>query len=142
MPTSYVFHERWTVAAPPERVRDVLTDLERYPQWWPQVVAVAKLGADDAEVLCRSVLPYTLDLVLHAVCRELPTIEVAVGGQLEGWVRWTLLPHAAGTELVWEQQVSVAGWLAPIASLARPLLRWNHARMMAGGRTGLARWLV
>jgi hypothetical protein len=53
-------------------------------------------------------------------------------------VRWTLTPYdGGGTALLWEQEVCVNGWLAPIAAVARPLLRWNHARMMAGGRTGL-----
>ena len=142
MATPYVFRESWTVAAPPERVRDVLTDLARYPQWWPQVVAVATLGADDAVVLCRSVLPYTLELRLHAVSRELPTLEVALDGHLRGYVRWTLLADAEGTRLGWEQQVTVPGPLAPLAALLRPLLRWNHARMMAGGRAGLRRRLA
>ena len=139
MPRPYDFAERWTVPAPPELVRDVLVDLEHYPAWWPQVVAVAKLGEDDAIVLCRSALPYTLELRLHAVSRELPTIAVAIGGHLRGQVRWTLTPYddGHGTVLVWEQRVTVNGWLAPLTAVARPLLRWNHARMMAGGLAGL-----
>ncbi|WP_017934683.1 SRPBCC family protein [Nocardioides sp. Iso805N] len=141
MATPYVFREHWTVTGPPERVRDLLVDLEHYPEWWPQVVAVAKAGEDDAVVLCRSALPYTLELRLHAVSRELPTIEVAIDGHLRGYVRWTLTPYGEDTELVWEQRVTVHGWLAPVAALARPFLRWNHARMMAGGRAGLTRRL-
>ena len=77
---AYEFRETWEVAAPVDDVHDVLVDLERYPAWWPQVVAVASLGPDDARVLCRSALPYTLDLVLHAVSREAPTLEVEVAG--------------------------------------------------------------
>ena len=61
---------RWTVAAPADRVQQVLADLEHYPDWWPQIVAVAKIDDDNARVLCRSVLPYTLDLVLTVVRRE------------------------------------------------------------------------
>ena len=142
MPTSYVFEERWTVAAPPEQVRDVLIDLEHYPEWWQQVVAVAKAGEDDAVVLCRSALPYLLEMRLHAVSRELPTIEVGIDGHLRGRVRWTLLPDSGQTALRWEQRVTVHGWLRPFAVLLRPLLRWNHARMMAGGRAGLVRRLA
>ena len=84
------FRGEWTVAAPPDVVRDVIVDLEHYPDWWPQVVAVASLGPDDARVLCRSSLPYTLDLVLHAVSRSGPVLEVAVSGDLDGTVRWRL----------------------------------------------------
>jgi hypothetical protein len=142
MSARYRFRETWSVPAPPEAIRDVLLDLESYPQWWPQVVAVASLGPDDARVLCRSTLPYTLDLVLHAVSRELPAVEVTVDGHLHGWVRWSLMPVPTGTEMLLEQEVAVQGALAPLAVLARPLLRWNHARMMAGGRAGLIRRLA
>lgn len=137
MTPSYSFREQWTVAANPEDVRAVLVDLEHYPAWWRQVVAVGKIGEDDAVALCRSVLPYTLELRLHAVSRELPTIEVEVGGHLCGRVRWTLEPATGGTRLTWQQDVRVHGWLAGPAAVARPLLRWNHARMMRGGRLGL-----
>lgn len=137
----YEFRESWTLAAPPEAVRDVLVDLEHYPEWWPQVVAVASLGPDDSRVLCRSALPYTLDLVLHAVSRDLPTLEVELAGHLHGHARWTLRPEGAGTRMDYEQVVDVGGLLALSSYVARPLLRWNHARMMAGGQAGLERRL-
>jgi hypothetical protein len=133
----FSFEERWWLAARPGAVRDVLVDLERYPEWWPQVVAVASLGPDDARVLCRSVLPYTLDLVLHAVSRELPLLEVALGGHLRGSVRWRLTEEGGGTAVDLRQRVSVHGPLAPLAAAARPLARWNHGRMMTGGLRGL-----
>jgi len=137
---TYEFHESWEVAAPLDDVRDVLVDLERYPAWWPQVVAVASLGPDDARVLCRSTLPYTLDLVLHAVSREAPLLEVRVAGDLTGTVRWRLSPTAGGTHLDFTQEVTVQGRLLGLASyLARPVLAWNHDRMMAGCLAGLRR---
>jgi len=106
----YEFRESWTVVAPPEEVCDVLLDLEHYPTWWPQVVAVASLGPDDSRVLCRSALPYTLDLVMHAVRRELPVLEVALDGDLTGYARWRLTPTpapdgAAATRMDYEQRV-------------------------------------
>ncbi|MFI2706733.1 SRPBCC family protein, partial [Nocardioides sp. CER28] len=133
----FSFHDRWWLPAPPDAVRDVLVDLESYPLWWPQVVAVASLGPDDARALCRSTLPYTLDLVLHAVSRELPVLEVAVAGHLSGWVRWRLAAERGGTGLHLAQQVTVHGPLAPLAAGLRPLARWNHRRMLAGGLAGL-----
>ena len=78
MDRHFTFDTTWSVAATPDEVRDVLIDLEHYPEWWPQVRAVAKLGDDDAIVLCRASLPYALELRLHAVCRELPTLRVDV----------------------------------------------------------------
>ena len=129
------------MSAPPRVVRDVLVDLEHFPVWWPQVRAVAKLGPDDAMVCCRSTLPYTLELLLHAVSRELPTIEVTVAGDLEGFVRWTLTAVPGAQEacrMVFEQEVIARGPVAVASRLIRPVLEWNHARMMAGCRRGLA----
>jgi len=123
-------------------VAETVLDLEHYPEWWPQVLAVAKLGPDTARVLCRSVLPYTLDLVLDAVSREAPVLEVAVSGDLDGWVRWTLAATDGGTRTDFEQEVAVTGALAASSYVARPLLRWNHQRMMRGCEEGLRRRLA
>jgi carbon monoxide dehydrogenase subunit G len=133
----YDFRGTWTVAAPLEAVREAVVDLERYPEWWPQVRAVAKLGPDDARVLCRSTLPYTLDLVLHAVSREGMVLEVEVSGDLDGSVRWQLSPEPDGTRMEFEQRVRVTGLLALGSYAARPVLRWNHHRMMLGCIAGL-----
>ena len=117
-----------------ERARQLL---ERYPEWWPQVLAVASLGPDDARVLCRSALPYTLDLVLHAVSRDPDRLEVDITGHLEGTAAWRLTDLGGATRLVFTQEVTVGGWLGVVSVLARRVLRWNHARMMAGCIEGL-----
>jgi len=145
---TYVFTTDWAVPAPVAEVAAVLDDLERYPEWWPQVRAVASLGPTTARVLCRSTLPYTLDLVLEAVRRPGPvvepveTLEVDVGGDLEGRVRWHLAPAAGGTAMHFEQEVEIGGALALASYVARPLLAWNHHRMMVGCELGLRRWLA
>lgn len=137
MSAHYVFSGSWHLAAPPADVHAVLVDLEHYPDWWPQVRAVASLGPDDARVLCRSVLPYTLDLCLHAVDRSPQRLEVAVSGDLRGRVRFVLSPTGDGTRLDLFQEVTVRGALAWASYAARPLLRWNHQRMMTGCVEGL-----
>jgi hypothetical protein len=143
---TFSFRGTWTVAAPLTEVQPVLLDLEHYPEWWPQVLAVAKITDDDARVLCRSALPYTLDLLLHAVRREPTVLETGVSGDLEGSVRWRLSAVTGGTRMELEQDVRVTGRLLGLASYAaRPVLRWNHDRMMAGcidglrGRLGVGR---
>jgi carbon monoxide dehydrogenase subunit G len=141
MSPSYAFGGSWQVAAPVSAVHDLLVDLERYPDWWPQVVAVASLGPDDARVLCRSVLPYTLDLMLHAVSRSPSLLEVGVSGDLTGSVRFALTVAAGGTRLEYAQRVRVGGLLGAASYVARPVLRWNHDRMMAGCVAGLRRRL-
>lgn len=133
----YTFTGTWIVAAGADRVRDVVVDLEQYPQWWPQIRAVASLGPNEARVLCRSSLPYTLDLVLRAITRDRPVLEVEVAGDLDGWVRWRLIEVPEGTRMEFTQHVVVTGPLAWASRVARPVLRWNHDRMMAGCLTGL-----
>lgn len=132
------FTDAWQVPAPVDRVAAVLTDLEHYPRWWPQVRAVARLGPDTAWVRCRSALPYTLDLVLDAVSRTPPVVEVALGGDLTGFARFTLTAVDGGTRLDFAQEVLVDGALALASYVGRPVLVWNHRRMMAGCRRGLA----
>jgi carbon monoxide dehydrogenase subunit G len=135
----YSFTGTWTVDAPRSVVHDVLVDLEHYPEWWPQVQAVASLGADDALVVCRSSLPYSLELHLHAVRRDPGLLEVAISGDLDGTAAWHLTDRDGRTFMDFEQEVSVGGRLALLTPLVRPVLRWNHARMMAGCVTGLRR---
>jgi hypothetical protein len=136
---AFAFSGEWTIAGPPDTVAAVLADLGAYPTWWPQIRAVASLGPHDARVLCRSTLPYTLDLVLTAVRRETRVLETAVSGDLTGMVRWTLAGDRGATRLTWAQEVTVGGALGVVAYLARPLLVWNHRRMLAGGVDGLRR---
>jgi carbon monoxide dehydrogenase subunit G len=135
---AFEFTDGWEVAAPVDAVAATLTDLEHYPRWWPQVRAVAKLGPDTAWVRCRSTLPYTLDLVLDAVSRTPPVVEVALAGDLDGFARFTLTPSGDGTRLDFDQEVRVTGALALASYAGRPVLAWNHRRMMAGCRVGLA----
>ena len=139
MTAHFRFAGHWDIAGPPDTVAALLADLAAYPSWWPQVLAVASLGPEDARVLCRSTLPYTLDLVLHAERRETRVLETSISGDLDGRVRWTVGDSVDGTSLSWEQEVSVTGWLAGAAYVGRPLLAWNHRRMMAGGIAGLRR---
>ena len=142
MSRRYTFRHGWTVAAPADRVQQVLGDLERYPEWWPQIVAVAKIDDDNARVVCRSVLPYTIDLWLTLVRREPLVLETELSGDLDGRARWRLFPEDGATRLEYEQDVLVTGRLLGVLSivLRRPLA-WNHDRMMAGCRDGLAAYV-
>jgi carbon monoxide dehydrogenase subunit G len=136
----FEFRREWSTPAPLSRVHDALADVQSYPVWWPQVRAVARIDDDTARVLCRSDLPYTLDLVLHAVRREPALLEVSISGDLEGWSRAELAPEGArSTRVTYTQRVVVGHrGLALASTLMRPVLRWNHERMMAGLEQGLA----
>ena len=78
--------------------------------------------------------------MLDAVSREAPVLEVAVSGDLDGWVRWTLTPdgpEGRATRTDFTQEVTVDGALAWASYVARPLMTWNHHRMMRGCEVGL-----
>lgn len=98
---------------------------------------MASLGPDDAWVGCRSVLPYHLHLVLHAVSREGNLLEVGISGDLDGFVRWRLADERAGTRTDLEQEVTVTGLLGVASYAVRPVLRCNHHRMITDGIMGL-----
>lgn len=139
MSRHYTFRHHWTVAAPADRVQAVLSDLEHYPDWWPQIRAVAKIDDDNARVLCRSALPYDIDLLLTAIRRDPLELETTLSGDLEGTARWRLHPDGDRTMVDYEQDVLVTGRLLGfLSSVLRRPLAWNHDRMMAGCRDGLA----
>ena len=138
-PRDYSFTSSFTLGAPRARVHAVLVDLELYGTWWPQVRAVGKLDDDHALVVCRSVLPYDLDLVLTAERRDLDCLEVSLDGPISGWARFHLDEQGPGTtSLRFEQVVRAEAPSFRMASyVARPLLVWNHERMMRGAERGL-----
>ena len=140
----YTFEHVTEVPVAADRVHAVLVDLEHYVDWWPQVRAVASLGPDDALVVCRSRLPYDLELRLHAVSRDPELLEVAIDGPIRGYARWRLVPSYDGarTRLEFEQRVRAVDRMFVVASyVAKPLLAWNHHQMMAGAETGLEDYL-
>lgn len=140
--TSYSFAASWVVPATMGEVARLAVDLEHYPEWWPQVRAVARLGPNTARVLLRSTLPFTLDVVLEAVTREPPVLEVAIAGTVRGRAWWHLAAVAGGTRCDYRQEVSVTGALAGASRVARPLLEWNHGRAMHGCEQGMRRRLA
>ncbi|MET9955946.1 SRPBCC family protein [Streptomyces sp. NPDC006339] len=139
----YRFRSVWCLAAPPEAVYAVLERGEDYPSWWPQVREVVPVDETTGTARFRSLLPY--DLVVTARARRgdpaAGVLEVALGGDLEGWARWTLtaLPDGSGTRALYEQEVEVRSpLLRALAVPGRPVFRANHALMMRAGRRGLA----
>lgn len=114
--------------------------MDGYPRWWPQVREVQPIDADTGRVRIRSVLPYTLDLVLHrGVLDEAGGIlRVDIDGDLRGWCAWRLSAEETGTRAEFSQEVEVTEATLQRAPLAvRPLLRGNHAYMMRSGERGL-----
>ena len=145
MSAAYRFDNEWHLAAPLERVYAALADVERYQRWWPQVREIQRLDAATGRVSVRSLLPYTLDLVLaRDVADEAGGIlRVDLTGDLRGWCAWHLTPEGTGTRALFSQEVEVeAPLLQGVPFAVRPLLRGNHAFMMRSGERGLRRYLA
>jgi uncharacterized protein YndB with AHSA1/START domain len=140
MPRSYLFDDTWSVAAPYERVFDLLENLESYPTWWPDVEAVTRVDQDTGLVTIRSVLPYRLRFTVtrKQVDRQLGTIGATMQGDLHGWTRWLLRPHRGGTAVRLQEEASIG---RPLLSALEPVLApayvVNHALMVRRGRVGL-----
>lgn len=142
----FTFTHLWLTSAPPARVFEVLADADHYPQWWPQIRSVTRLGPDDGLARVRSLLPLTLTLHLRRTETDAAAgrLAVAITHDLTGWARWTVGPDAdtGGTRAAYVQEVVVsAPTLARLAPHAGPLLRANHAWMMRSGERGLRRRL-
>jgi hypothetical protein len=145
MSTTYRFDNLWHLRAPRERVYAALVDVECYARWWPQIREIQRIDADSGRVRIRSLLPYTLDLVLvRAVQDEVHGIlRVDVAGDLRGWCAWNFSAEGAGTRAHFSQEVEVtAVRLQRVPFAVRPLLRGNHAHMMRSGEYGLRRYLT
>ncbi|MGW1075348.1 SRPBCC family protein [Streptomyces sp. NPDC002537] len=139
-PNRYRFRTTWTFAAPPDTLYGRLERLDDYPSWWPLVRGMTPTGDDTGSLRLRSLLPYELRIAVRG--RRDPvarTLEVDMTGDLEGWARWTVLPHGpTGSQARFEQEVEVRKPLMRrLAIPARPLFVANHTWAMRGGRRGL-----
>ena len=66
-------------------------------------------------------------------------LRVRLTGDLVGWSQWRIDDDATAR---FEQDVTVSKGLVRAAGLlARPILKLNHAAMMAGGERGLRAYL-
>lgn len=137
----YRFVSIWDLPAPPDAVYEILERAEDYPRWWPQVREVTSVDATTGTTRIRSLLPYDLVLTVRERRRDprARVIEATLGGDLDGWIRWTVGPHDGGSRAVYEQEVEVRRRLMRLLAVpGRPVFRANHALMMRAGRRGLA----
>lgn len=145
----YHFLTVWQIAAPVQRVWDVLSDPEHYGEWWPSFVGYRCLtrgvrgpGMRD-ERFVRGSLPYTLRFQTTVTAVDPPrSVEYRADGGLLGSGRVTLTGQQRQTLVTIEWNVRAASqWARLLHPILHPLLRWNHARVMQQGERGLNRKL-
>jgi len=138
----------WHLAAPVERVWALLMDVEGWPGWWPDLLAVHRLraGAADGaggltEFVWRSRLGYRLCLVMETTrVAALREIEGRARGDLEGHGLWLLHETPSGAVQVtyrWDIRLE-RDWMRLLTPLLRPMFAWSHAAVMRRGARGMA----
>ena len=145
MSTAYRFDNLWHLGAPREKVYAALAEVEDYQRWWPQIREIHRIDGDSGRVRIRSLLPYTLDLVLVRAAEDEANgiLRVHIDGDLQGWCAWQIVAEGAVTQARFSQEVQVAvPMLQRVPFAVRPLLRGNHAHMMRSGEQGLRRYLA
>ena len=147
MSAEYVFRSTWRLAAPVGAVYEALRDVESYPRWWPQVVAVRRLDDAGGELRCRSLLPYDLVFAVHRETEDAASgvLRATLTGDLAGTSQWTVGVDDAGTGsvAVFDEEVDVhKGLVRAAGRLVRPALRFNHDLMMRAGEKGLRGYLT
>ncbi|GGO84114.1 polyketide cyclase [Wenjunlia tyrosinilytica] len=141
----YRFSGNWRLGARRERVYAVLREPDDYARWWPQIRLIRRVDEESGELVARSFLPYDLFITATRGVEdaEAGTLQANLGGDLEGWFRWTVRADGRGTRVDFDQDVVVRRpLLRRLSPLARPVLVANHTWMMRGGRRGLARHLA
>jgi len=104
-----------------------------------------RIDGDSGRVRIRSLLPYTLDLVLVRAAEDEANgiLRVHIDGDLQGWCAWQIVAEGAVTQARFSQEVQVTvPMLQRVPFAVRPLLRGNHAHMMRSGEQGLRRYLA
>jgi uncharacterized protein YndB with AHSA1/START domain len=141
----YVFRSEWRFDAGADLVYAALADVEKYPEWWPQVRAARWLDERSGELTCRSLLPYDLTFVVE---REIEdpverVLRARMHGDLTGSSQWTVSVEGDTALAVFEEDVTVSkGMIRAAGRLGRPVLRFNHGLMMRSGHAGLRRALA
>jgi len=136
----YRFLSVWDLPGPPAVVYRILERADDYPHWWRQVREVTRLDAATATTRIRSVLPYDLVVTMRERRRDprAGVLEAVLGGDLDGWARWTVSAHGTGSRVVYEQEVEVRRRLMRLLAVpGRAVFLANHALMMRAGRRGL-----
>jgi hypothetical protein len=141
----YVFRSVWHLDAAPDRVYAALQNVAEYPQWWREVRETVQLDETRGRLRCRSLLPYDLTMMLT---REIEdpvgrVLRARLTGDLVGVSTWTIRADGPrGSVAVFDEDVAVGKAAVRAAGrLARPVLTFNHDRMMRSGERGLRRWL-
>jgi uncharacterized protein YndB with AHSA1/START domain len=135
-----------TLPASPERVWEVASDWERYPEWMPDVSWVRRVGGHPGTGLELDVrtkvlgVPAVTDHMTVRIWEPPRKLGIVHRGLVSGRALWKLEPESDGTRFVWLEDLRMPPpFVGDLALWAyRPILlltfRWsmrNLARLVA-----------
>ncbi|KGN38141.1 SRPBCC family protein [Knoellia subterranea] len=149
MPRLWRFAHDWLVPASVEDVYAVCAAVDAYPTWWREIRSIERVDAESGWAEVRSVLPYTLRMLITREVEDEATgrLRVRLEGDLTGWAEFRVSPSAkeganSVAAVAFRQEVEVtAPLLGRVAPALAPALRANHAWMMRSCRDGMLRAL-
>jgi uncharacterized protein YndB with AHSA1/START domain len=146
----YEFATIWRLDTPIERVFELIHDVERWPSWWPSVLAVEPLAADPGgreryRFTFRGRLPYLLRFDMVMTRDDAPTaLAGSATGELEGTGEWSLREEGSGTQVRYDWRIRTTRWwmnlFAPLP-FVDAIFRLNHHAVMRDGLAGARRAL-
>ena len=154
--TSLVHISRWRLDCPPDKVWDLLSGIEQWPQWWRQLERVEFLrgsgasaeGGAETMLHWRSPLGYSCRVLSLTTRREQDAlgrgeIESRAQGCFQGVGLWVIEPSAPRqVDITYRWEVSLhKPWMRVFAPVLRGLLSWNHFNLMQSGAQGMAQQL-
>ena len=151
MASSHEFHivTEWRLQAGIAEVAAILTDPDRFTDWWRQVyldVSVVDRGDENGigsrvVVHSKGWLPYHLNWVGTMTAADLPhSWQISATGDLTGRGEWRLRQQGDSVTAIYDWRVIADRPLFRVLSpLLRPVFAWNHRWAMARGLEGLQR---
>jgi hypothetical protein len=147
----YQFVSHWVIEDEINDVYDVLTDVDRYPLWWPEVyLSVQQIEPGDANgvgksarLLTKGKLPYRLRWEMRVIEAHRPQqFTIQASGDFVGRGIWTLQQAADRVQMRFDWRLRAQKPLIRYLSfLFKPVFRANHFWAMARGQEGLSRYM-
>lgn len=143
----YVFLTEWTIPGSVEDVSSVLEEIERFPEWCPNVYlsVLIERPADErgvgkhVRVLSKGKLPYKLRWEFTVIESRKPhgfTIEAT--GDFVGTGTWTLTQNGAGVNVRYDWRIRAdKPLIRALSPLLKPVFRKNHLWAMKQTELGL-----
>lgn len=138
MPKPFRFDQRWLFAVPPKELWAVLSETDRFQQWWPWLRSFDSAGlvaATVSDCVVRAPVPYSLRFrvtILAVVPERL--VDTRVSGDLEGPARLEVASHPEGSEAALSWALELRDPLLRAGSwAARPVMEWGHDWVIDAG---------